>query len=79
MPRQTDTDLNRGSDDFISFSQLVDCPSCDAPQEVTFPTEARDEDGLADIEPGDLTTEVACACGHTFTAEYDGWLNYGSA
>lgn len=82
MPRMTDTDLNREKDEFISFTQMVDCPECDTTQDVTFPTKARDEDGLADIEDGDLEVDVTCpkpSCNHKWRAIYEGWQNYGSA
>ena len=80
MPRATDSDLNRESDDFIDLVQFVDCEICEAPFEVRFRTPARDEDGLADLEPGDLVREVECPnCGYVFEAAYEGWLMHGEA
>jgi uncharacterized Zn finger protein len=80
MPRATDSDLNRESDGFIVLAQFVDCEECGATIEVRFQTPAQDEDGLADLEPGDLTQEVECTnCGHVFEAAYDGWLMHGEA
>lgn len=80
MPKATDTDLNRQAQQKIVFTANVDCPECETIIDAAWPTEAYDEDGLADIVPEELTTEVTCpSCSHVWTATYDGWMNYGDA
>jgi hypothetical protein len=64
----------------IVFTSNHDCPDCGTTSDVSFPTGAQDEDGLADLVPGDLETEHTCSeCGVTSTATYSGWMNYGDA
>jgi len=76
----TDADLNKLRDDSIIFTQLVDCPECGATFDVEFDTGVRDEDGLTDL--GLLETPATCPspeCGHEWSAEFEGWTNYGDA
>lgn len=81
IPRITDSDLNKAAGLNIVFSQNVDCESCGATiTDVTFDTGAVDEDGLCDVEQGDLVVSVECpSCGAEHEYEYSGWVNYGDA
>lgn len=75
MPRRNDSDGEPGE---LVMTQRVDCTVCGDEHEVDFPTGAVDEDGLADLSPGDLVVKVGCG-DHTFTAEYTGWMMFGEA
>lgn len=80
MPRLTDTDLNRSADQFIVMTQIVECPECDTTFDGTFPTEARDEDGLTDLEAGEFGAGQTCPnCSHEWFEVFTGWTNYGDA
>lgn len=78
MPRTGDSDLNRAEDEPITLTELVDCPSCGTTFDGIFPTEARDEDGLADVTEVEAVQHCP-ACGDTFDASASGWLSYGNA
>lgn len=80
MPKLTDSDAGKVTDQEIVFTQNTTCPSCDTVTDTAFPTGAYDEDGLTDLE--ELEAEVTCPnaeCGEVYTAEFTGWTNYGDA
>ena len=77
MPKLSDSSER---DSEIVFTANVECPSCSTVQDVVFRTGAFDEDGLTDLEPGDLDHETSCvSCGIVFLAEFSGWTSYGEA
>lgn len=77
MPKLSDS---AEKDSEIVFTQNVDCPHCEAVNDVAFPTGKFDEDGLTDLEPGELAHDVTCLnCGESFEADFTGWMNYGDA
>lgn len=81
-PRATDSDANHSADGRIILTMRDECPDCATEVEVFYLTDARDEDGLADLEAGSVTAEVDCPdedCGTGWVSTYDGWTMFGEA
>lgn len=73
MPRDNDTDLEKGSDAVLRFTGRIDCPTCGTEFEGEWTDTSIDIEQLTDPPVGPQTCP---ACGWAFVAEFTGWTMY---
>lgn len=78
MPRDNDTDNEKGTDAKLRFSAVIECPECGTEFEGTWEDDAIDVEQIVDPPEG----RQKCPnpeCGHEFDETYPGWFNYSDA